>query len=113
MATLKEEFNTRLQKIKDGIPENERAIMTEDLLDLESSVITLIDDLESKKVEMGKMQEEHDNLLKVNGRLAQRISFESSQATTFNNSTAGSNQGKKEEEKIELSSFINEKGELI
>lgn len=110
MATLKEEFANRMQKIKDSIPETERAMMSEDLLDLESSIITLIDDVISKDEKIVSMTKEHDDLLKVNGRLAQRISFDSSKGTTFNSAVAGATP--EEDSKIELSNFINEKGEL-
>ncbi len=107
-----DEVNEKFKKITDKLDDTQRALLSEDLLDLQTSVVTDINGSLAKDNEIQKMKEEKIKLLEVNGKLAQRVAFEEQIEPTFNNAQRGEPQ-QNAEAKIDISDFISEKGEII
>ena len=105
----KEDFEKLVDKIKDGLDETTSALISEDLLSVISNYNMAIDSIEETKTENEKLKADKDELLKVNGRLFQKIGFDKEDAE---------DDGKKEEkeddkEEIKIEDVIDEKGEII
>ena len=64
-----------------------------------------IDEIESKAKSVANLTKDNEELLKVNGKLFQKIGFEKEETEN--------DEPKSEDEKIKLEDIINEKGELI
>ena len=100
-----EELETLVNSIKDRLDETTGALVSEDLLSLVANYKIGIDEIKNAKEEIAKLKSDKDELLKVNGRLFQKVGFE------------------KEEEKIEekedlideikIEDIIDERGEMI
>lgn len=101
----KEELETLVNKIKDGLDETASALVSEDLLAIVSNYNLLVDQVAEKDVELAKLKEEKEELLKVNGRLFQKIGFDKEEAEE---ETAED----KTEEEIKIEDIIDEKGDL-
>lgn len=105
----KEDFEKLVNKIKDGLDETTSALISEDLLSVISNYNMAVDTVEETKAENEKLKADKDELLKVNGRLFQKIGFDKEDAE---------DDGKKEEkeddkEEIKIEDVIDEKGEII
>lgn len=105
----KEDFEKLVNKIKDGLDETTSALISEDLLNVISNYNMAVDSIEETKTENDKLKADKDELLKVNGRLFQKIGFDKEGAE---------DDGKKEEkeddkEEIKIEDVIDEKGEII
>lgn len=105
----KEDFEKLVNKIKDGLDETTSALISEDLLTVISNYNMAVDSIEETKTENDKLKADKDELLKVNGRLFQKIGFDKEDAE---------DDGKKEEkeddkEEIKIEDVIDEKGEII
>lgn len=105
----KEDFEKLVNKIKDGLDETTSALISEDLLSVISNYNMAVDSIEETKTENEKLKADKDELLKVNGRLFQKIGFDKEDAE---------DDGKKEEkeddkEEIKIEDVIDEKGEII
>lgn len=102
----KEELETLVNKIKDGLDETTSALVSEDLLAIVSNYNLLVDQIAEKEEELAKLRDEKEELLKVNGRLFQKIGFDKEEAEE-------EAEEKAEEEEITLEDIIDEKGDLI
>lgn len=105
----KEDFEKLVNKIKDGLDETTSALISEDLLSVISNYNMAVDTVEETKTENEKLKADKNELLKVNGRLFQKIGFDKEDAE---------DDGKKEEkeddkEEIKIEDVIDEKGEII
>lgn len=105
----KEDFEKLVNKIKDGLDETTSALISEDLLNVISNYNMAVDSIEETKTENDKLKADKDELLKVNGRLFQKIGFDKEDAE---------DDDKKEEkeddkEEIKIEDVIDEKGEII
>ena len=105
----KEDFEKLVNKIKDGLDDTTSALISEDLLNVISNYNMAVDSIEETKTENDKLKADKDELLKVNGRLFQKIGFDKEDAE---------DDGKKEEkeddkEEIKIEDVIDEKGEII
>lgn len=105
----KEDFEKLVNKIKDGLDETTSALISEDLLSVISNYNMAVDTVEETKTENEKLKADKDELLKVNGRLFQKIGFDKEDAEEDD---------KKEEkeddkEEIKIEDVIDEKGEII
>lgn len=105
----KEDFEKLVNKIKEGLDETTSALISEDLLNVISNYNMAVDSVEETKAENEKLKADKDELLKVNGRLFQKIGFDKEDAE---------DDDKKEEkeddkEEIKIEDVIDEKGEII
>lgn len=100
-----EELETLINSIKEKLDETTSALVSEDLLNIISNYKLGIDKIAELSSDIEKLQSDKDELLKVNGRLFQKVGFDK----------------EVEEEKIEepateelkVEDVIDEKGELI
>lgn len=103
-----DELKTLIDKIKEGLDETASALISEDLLSIVSTYQLALDEIAKKSEELEKLVSDNEELLKVNGRLFQKIGFEED---IKDESEELSSEG--EEEEITLDEVIDEKGELI
>ena len=101
----KEEFESLINSIKEKINETDSALISEDLLGVIASYTTLIDELESVKAERDSLASEKEELLKVNGKLFQKVGFEKEEVVE--------DVVPEEEEEIKIEDIIDEKGDMI
>lgn len=102
-----EELETLVNKIKDNLDETTGALISEDLLNIVSNYKLGIDEVSNLTEEVNTLKSEKDELLKVNGRLFQKVGFdkeenENKEKTSDNDS-----------EELKVEDVIDEKGELI
>lgn len=98
-----EDFNNAIETIKSKLDETNSALISDDLLSMKAGFDGALSSNKEKDDTIEKLNNEKDELIKVNGKLFQKIGY--------------SDTSKKEEEetddKISLNDIINEKGELI
>lgn len=102
----KEEFETLINNLRDKLDETTVALVSEEILATISAYNNAFDEYEVIKADMEKLKGEKDELLKVNGKLYQKIGFDKEDAVE---------ETEKEDniEEIKIEDVINEKGELI
>lgn len=102
----KEEFEKLINDLRDKLDETTVALVSEELLATLSAYNNGFDEYEKSVEEVEKLKGEKEELLKVNGKLYQRIGFDKEK-------------DEKEEEKeddkeeIKIEDVIDEKGDLI
>lgn len=103
-----EELETLVNEIKDKLDETTGALISEDLLNIVSNYKLGMDEVSRLTEEVNTLKSEKDELLKVNGRLFQKVGFDKEEIE------------KKEEEKtsddseeLTVEDVVDEKGELI
>ena len=104
----KEDFEKIITDTREKLDDKSQALISEDMLGIMGNVNSLLTTLNDREEELKKLKNENDELLKVNGRLFQRIGFEKEEKKE----TLPINQ-EVTEEKIGISNLINEKGEMI
>lgn len=103
----KEDFENLINETRDKLDDKSKALVSEDMLGIMGNYNSLLTTLNDRDQELEKLRGENDELLKVNGRLFQKIGFdkkEEKESLPLEN---------KVEEKIGIENLINEKGELI
>ena len=103
----KEEFEKLITSIKEKLDETVQALVSEDLLGVMSSYNNAIDEVASLGEKITKLEADKEDLLKVNGRLFQKIGFDKEEETTEGEEKTD------DVEKLEIEDVIDEKGELI
>lgn len=103
----KEDFEKIITDTRDKLDEKSQALVSEDMLGIMGNYNSLLTTLNDREEELKKLKSENDELLKVNGRLFQKIGFEKEEKKEL--------MPVKEEvvEKIGINNLINEKGEMI
>lgn len=101
----KEDYSKLVTSVKEKLDETTQAIVSDDFLNLISTYNLLADELDEKNETIQKLTSDNEELLKVNGKLFQKIGFEKPE-------TNEENLDKKEDE-IKIEDIIDEKGELI
>lgn len=102
-----DELKVLIDKIKEGLDETQSALISEDLLSIISNYQLAIDELAKVNEELGKIKADNEELLKVNGRLFQKIGFEEDikdESAELPSET---------EEEVTVEEVIDEKGEII
>lgn len=102
-----DELKVLIDKIKEGLDETQSALISEDLLSIVSNYQLAIDEIAKINEELTKLKADNEELLKVNGRLFQKIGFEEDIKDESAELPSES------EEEITLDEVIDEKGELI
>ena len=102
----KEEFEKTINELKDKLDETSSALVTEEILAVLSAYSGAVDEMEKTNEEIEKLKNDKEELLKVNGKLYQKIGFDKEDEKNDDD-----NEDPKEEIKIE--DVIDEKGELI
>ena len=103
----KEEFEKLVNKITDKLDETTSALISEEILATLSAYNSTYDEYDKQTIDINNLKNEKDELLKVNGKLFQKIGFDKEEKEE----TKKDEEVKKDEIKIE--DVINEKGEII
>lgn len=101
-----EELETLVNEIKDKLDETTGALISEDLLNIVSNYKLGIDEVSRLSEEVENLKSEKDELLKVNGRLFQKVGFDKEEEEKEETSDDAS-------EELTVEDVIDEKGELI
>jgi Phi29 scaffolding protein. len=101
-----EELETLVNEIKGKLDETTSALISEDLLNIISNYKLGIDEISRLSEEVGTLKSEKDELLKVNGRLFQKVGFDKEEEKEEETSDDVS-------EELTVEDVIDEKGELI
>ena len=101
----KEEFKNLITSIKEKLDDTTQALVSEELLNVLTNYNLAVDEIESKAKSVADLTKDNEELLKVNGKLFQKIGFEKAETET--------EEPKSEDEEIKLEEIINEKGEMI
>ena len=101
----KEEYETLINKIKGNIDDTQGALISEDLLSVVSNYNSALDEIDKINKENETLKKDKDELLKVNGKLFQKIGFEKEEEKPT--------LPKEEQAEIKIEDIINDKGELI
>lgn len=102
----KEEFESLINSIKEKLDETTQALISDDLVGVLSSYGNALDEIASLGEKITGLETDKEELLKVNGRLFQKVGFDKEEEP----------EGDKVEEdveKLEIEDVIDEKGELI
>lgn len=102
----KEDFEKLINNLRDKLDETTVALVSEEILATISAYNNGFDEYEKSVEEVEKLKGEKEELLKVNGKLYQRIGFDKDEEEKEDNI-----EDNKEEIKIE--DVIDEKGDLI
>lgn len=102
----KEEFETLINNLRDKLDETTVALVSEEILATISAYNNGFDEYSKSVEEVEKLKGEKEELLKVNGKLYQRIGFDREEKEDNIEKT-------KDEEEIKIEDVIDEKGELI
>ena len=104
----KEEFETLINNLRDKLDETTSALVSEEILATISAYNNGFDEYEKSVEEVEKLKGEKEELLKVNGKLYQRIGFDKEEEKEDNK-----NEDDDEKEEIKIEDVIDEKGDLI
>lgn len=105
----KEEFEKLIENLRAKLDETTVALVSEELIALMSAYTTGFDEYSKSVEEVESLKSEKEELLKVNGKLYQRIGFdEEKKDDKFNEDDST-----EDEEEIKIEDVIDEKGELI
>lgn len=103
----KDEFAKIIDALKEKLDETTNALVSEELLAILSAYNTAIDDNETSVAEIEKLKGEKEELLKVNGKLYQKIGFDKEDEPDPEPTED------EEKEEISIDDVIDEKGDLI
>ena len=103
----KEEFETLINNLRDKLDETTVALVSEEILATISAYNNGFDEYEKSVKEVEKLKGEKEELLKVNGKLYQRIGFDKEDEMEENKDDV------EDVEETKIEDVIDEKGELI
>ena len=103
----KEEFEKLINNLRDKLDETTVALVSEEILATISAYNNGFDEYEKSVEEVEKLKGEKEELLKVNGKLYQRIGFDREETIEENKDDT------EDKEEIKIEDVIDEKGELI
>lgn len=102
----KEEFEKLIDNLRSKLDETTVALVSEEILATLSAYNNGFDEYTKSVEEVEKLKSEKEELLKVNGKLYQRIGFDKEEVEEVKNDVDN-------EEEIKIEDVIDEKGELI
>ena len=105
----KEEFEKLINNLRDKLDETTVALVSEEILATISAYNNGFDEYTKSIEEVEKLKSEKEELLKVNGKLYQKIGFDREEKED----NIEDNENEEEEEEIKIEDVIDEKGELI
>ena len=102
----KEDFEKLIDNLRGKLDETTVALVSEEILSTISAYNNGFDEYEKSIEEVEKLKGEKEELLKVNGKLYQKIGFDKDEEEKEDDK-------KEDEEEIKIEDVIDEKGELI
>ena len=103
----KEEFEGLITSIKEKLDETTQALISDDLVGVLSSYSNALDEIASLGEKIVGLETDKEELLKVNGRLFQKVGFDKEEVVE------DLKENEDDVEKLEIEDVIDEKGELI
>lgn len=103
----KDEFETLINNLRGKLDETSSALVSEELLATLSAYNNGYDEFVESSNEIEKLKNDKEELLKVNGKLYQKIGFEKEEEKEDEKSDDV------EKEEIKIEDVIDEKGDLI
>ena len=103
----KEEFETLINNLREKLDETTSALVSEEILATISAYNNGFDEYTKSVEEVEKLKGEKEELLKVNGKLYQKIGFDKEDAIEEKKDDV------EDEEEIKIEDVIDEKGDLI
>lgn len=103
----KEEFEKLINNLREKLDETTVALVSEELLALLSNYNNGFDEYTKSVEEVEKLKGEKEELLKVNGKLYQRIGFDKEETIEEKKDDV------EDDEEIKIEDVIDEKGDLI
>jgi hypothetical protein len=103
-----EEFEALINSIKEKLGEETSALLAEDLLNILSNYVSALDKLEEDAGLIESLNKDKDELLKVNGKLFQKVGFDKEEEEK-----AEDGEEFEEAEPMEIDEVIDEEGELL
>lgn len=104
----KEDFEKLIDNLREKLDETTVALVSEEILATISAYNNGFDEYEKSTEEVEKLKSEKEELLKVNGKLYQRIGFDREDEKNDDKFD-----DEKDEEEIKIEDVIDEKGDLI
>lgn len=104
----KEEFEKLINNLREKIDDTTSAMISEDLLAALAAYNSGYDEYEKIIEDVQKLKDEKEELLKVNGKLYQKIGFDKKEDENEEKRSID-----EEKEEIKIEDVINEKGEMI
>lgn len=101
----KDDFSKLVTSIKEKLDETSQALVSEDLLAIISNYNLAIDEITKSLESIENLTKDNEELLKVNGKLFQKIGFEKEEPKKEDDI--------EDKEEIKIEDVINEKGEII
>ena len=101
----KEEFENAINSLKEKLDETTQAMISEELIAIMGAYNSLVDEKAEVEEEKAKLEGEKEELLKVNGKLFQKVGFDKEDEEEKVEEV--------EEEKIDVEDVIDEKGDII
>lgn len=102
----KEEFEKLINNLREKLDETTMALVSEEILATLSAYNNGYDEYEKLIGEVDKLKSEKEELLKVNGKLYQKIGFDKEEEEEPMPET-------EEKEEVKIEDVIDEKGEII
>ena len=103
----KEEFEKIVNTLKEKLDDTTSALLSEDILAILSAYNNIFDEKDTLSEEIEKLKTDKEELLKVNGKLYQKIGFDDK------TEEKEEEEEKENDEEIDINDVINEKGEII
>lgn len=100
----REELETYISDMRSQLDENTSALLSENFLSIIANYGNALDRIVELETENTNLKNTNDELLKVNGKLFQKIGFEKETTEEKPEETS---------EEISIKDVVNEKGELI
>lgn len=100
-----EELENAMNNLREKLGEESSALVSEDLLSILSSYKNLTDEINEHEEEIENLKNAKDELLKINGKLFQKIGFEKEEEKE-------EKEEEKDEEIIDVNDIIDEKGDV-
>lgn len=104
----KEEFETLINNLREKLDETTGALVSEEILATIAAYNNGYDEYEKSIEEVEKLKGEKEELLKVNGKLYQKIGFDKEDVENDD-----SKEEDEKEDEIKIEDVIDEKGDLI
>lgn len=104
----KDEFETLINNLREKLDDTASALVSEELLATISAYNNGFDEYTKSVEEVEKLKGEKEELLKVNGKLYQKIGFDKDEKIEKKD-----DDNKEEKEEIKIEDVIDEKGDLI
>ena len=102
----KEDFEKLINNLREKLDETTSALVSEEILATISAYNNGFDEYTKSVEEVEKLKNEKEELLKVNGKLFQKIGFEKDEEES------STEENKEEVEEIKIEDIIDEKGDL-